>query len=215
MIKANQSHSRLDLLYLHLCMQFKRFKMKSWKQIVPIFLLLATAISYGQKETSIDSISKEVVWHVKAIHPEGYTMQVKAIDTEGNKYDVKAFDKSNQRYIMDVKAFVKGEMLPVKVLVSEEEYKPVAAIDSNGKTYAIMAIDKNGKNLEVKGVRKSGYIVHIKAIDASGVFYGVKAISPKGKLNDVKGIKMYDKRLEVTMDGVEVHAHVVALPQIQ
>ncbi len=48
-----------------------------------------------------------------------------------------------------------------------------------------------------------------------GAYYGVKAISSNGKLNDVKGVKMYDKRLETTMYGVEVHAHVVALPQIQ
>ncbi len=194
--------------------------MKSWKQIgLKMGLLLITVLSYGQAEknddNSIETISQEIVWHVKVIHPEGYTLDVKAIDSAGNRYDVKALENSNQRYIMDVKAFVGGKMLPVKVLVSEDEYKPVVAITDDGVTYQIVAIDKDGKYLEVRGVRKSGYIVHIKAIDESGAFYGVKAISQKGKLNDVKGIKMYDKRLEVTMKGVEVHAHVVALPQVQ
>ena len=93
--------------------------------------------------------------------------------------------------------------------------KPIVAITETGKVYKLMAIANNGDLLQVRGVRKSGYIIHIKAIGKDGSFYGVKAISQKGKLNDVKGIKMYDKRLEVTLNGVEVHAHVVALPQIQ
>ena len=164
---------------------------------------------------SVENTAQDVIWHVKALHPEGYTMDVKAIDEQHNQYDIKALENSDQRYIMDVKAFVGKETFPVKVMVSEEEYKPVVAIVGQGKTYSLVAIDRNGKYLKVKGVRKTGYIVHIKAVADNGEFYGVKAISKKGKLNDVKGIKMYDKRLEITMDGLEVHAHVVALPQIQ
>ena len=162
-----------------------------------------------------ENIAQDVIWHVKALHPEGYTMDVKAIDEQHNQYDIKAIENSNQRYIMDVKAFVGKEVFPVKVLVSEDEYKPVVAIVGQGKTYSLIAIDKNGKHLKVKGVRKTGYIIHIKAVGENGELYGVKSISKKGKLNDVKGIKMYDKRLEITMEGVEVHAHVVALPQVQ
>lgn len=158
---------------------------------------------------------QQVVWHVKALHPEGYTLDVKAFDLKGNQFDVKALEGYDQRYIMDVKAFVGGEKLPVKVLVSEEQFKPVVAIGKNGEIYNIMAIDKTGKRLNVRGVRKSGYIIHIKAISQDNIFYGVKAISEAGKLNDIKGIKMYDKRLEMTMNGIEVHAHVVALPQVQ
>lgn len=164
---------------------------------------------------SIENIVQDDIWHVKALHPEGYTMDVKAIDEQHNLYDIKALENSDQRYIMDVKAFVGKEIFPVKVMVSEEEYKPVVAIVGQGKTYDVVAIDKNGKYLKVKGVRKTGYIIHIKAVGENGVLYGVKSISKKGKLNDVKGIKMYDKRLEITMEGLEVHAHVVALPQIQ
>ena len=47
-----------------------------------------------------------MVWHVKAMHPEGYTMDVKAFDAEGNRYDVKVLEDADQKYIMDVKAFV-------------------------------------------------------------------------------------------------------------
>ena len=173
------------------------------------------AQNQGAMTDTVENIAQDVIWHVKALHPEGYTMDVKAIDEQHNQYDIKALENSDQRYIMDVKAFVGKEMFPVKVMVSEDEYKPVVAIVGQGKTYSLVAIDRNGKYLKVKGVRKTGYIVHIKAVGENGVFYGVKAISQKGKVNDVKGVKMYDKRLEITMDGLEVHAHVVALPQIQ
>ena len=184
-----------------------------------LMVLILTYSARGQNQNaiagSVKNINQDIIWHVKALHPDGYTMDVKAIDENNNLYDIKALENSNQRYIMDVKAFVGNDMFPVKVLVSEEEYKPVVAILDQGKMYNLIAIDKKGKFLKVKGVRKSGYIIHIKAVDDAGIFYGVKAISKKGNLNDVKGIKMYDKRLEVTLEGVEVHAHVVALPQIQ
>ena len=186
--------------------------------IGPLFLLLFSWQVKGQEQSGYETPSEDKqqeIWHIKALHPDGYTLDVKALDVAGKRFDVKALEDANQSYIMDIKAFVGGDALPVKVLVSEEQYKPVAAIDAEGKLYGIVAIDKNGKQLEVRGVRKSGYIVHIKAVAEDGIFYGVKAISQKGKLKDVKGIKMYDKRLEMTLNGVEVHAHLAALPQIQ
>jgi hypothetical protein len=179
-----------------------------------LFISAATPNQTHFKEQNAAS-SQNLIWHVKALHPDGYTLDVKAFDKKGLMYDVKAMQDTTQSYIMDVKAFLGTNQIPVKVLVSEEEYKPVAAIDKNGNVYPIKAIDKNGNFLEVKGVRKSGYIIHIKAVGPDGEFFGVKAISSQGKLNDVKGVKMYDKRLEQTLHGVEIHAHVVALPQIQ
>jgi len=193
---------------------------RSLLMLILLLLFISAAVPNQThlKERNKESIQK-LIWHVKAMHPDGYTLDVKAFDEKGLMYDVKAIQDSTQSYIMDIKAFIKAFMgttqMPVKVLVSEEQYKPVAAIDENGNVYPIKAIDKNGNLLEVRGVRKSGYIVHIKAIGPNGEFYGVKAISSQGKLNDVKGVKMYDKRLEQTLHGVEIHAHLVALPQIQ
>ena len=193
--------------------------MKKYSRVFAIVFWLLLSWNVTGQDQSVDNLSsKELqkeIWHVKALHPDGYTMDVKALDVEGNKYDVKALEDSNQRYIMDIKAFVGDSELPIKVLVSEEQYKPVVAIAENGTLFHIVAIDTNGDQYDVKGVRKSGYIIHIKAVAEKGVFYGVKAISQKGKLNDVKGIKMYDKRLELTLNGIEVHAHLVALPQVQ
>ena len=182
-----------------------------------LLLLMVSGVSpfENTSKRGVEANNQQIIWHVKAMHPEGYTLDVKAFDNKGNRYDVKALEDSTQSYIMDVKSFVGPKELPVKVLVSEDEYKPVVAIDEEGNIYEIKAIDTDGTYLAVKGVHKSGYIIHIKALGPDGEFYGVKAISSNGKLNDVKGVKMYDKRLETTMHGVEVHAHVVALPQNQ
>ena len=65
----------------------------------------------------------------------------------------------------------------------------------------------------MKGVERNGSIVHIKALGPNGQ-YGVKAISPAGHVHDVKGLKMLDSEVEATVNGVQVAAHVKALPQV-
>lgn len=155
----------------------------------------------------------EYLWHVKAVHPEGRFLDVKALDGEGNIYDVKAIQDSDQRQVMDIKALMGGEKIPVKILVSTDEYAPVKAIGGDGTIYDIKALTPEGERLDVKGVSRAGNIVDIKAINDEGTFYGIKAISPKGQLNDVKGVKMFSNDLEATVNGVEVHAHIKALPQ--
>lgn len=155
------------------------------------------------------------IWHVKAIHPEGRTLDVKALDAEGNLFDVKAIQDSGQRQLMDIKAFINGYNAPVKILVSEDTFAPVKALGEDGTDYDIKALTPDGERLDVKGVRKSGNITHIKAIGKAGAFYGIKAISADGMLNDVKGVKMYESEQEGVINGVKVHAHIKALPQIE
>lgn len=152
------------------------------------------------------------IWHIKALDPNGRTLDVKAYDAEGVQYDVKAVSDPEQGYIMEVRVIKENETIPLKVLVSEKQYKPVVGIDTKGKLYEVYAL-AGEQRIPVKGIRMSGYIVHIKAID-QGRILGVKAISVSGKLKDVKGVKMYDKQLEATLHGNSVHAHVLALPQI-
>lgn len=154
------------------------------------------------------------IWHIKAIHPEGRTLDVKALDGEGNIYDVKAIQDSDQGQLMDIKALVGVDRLPVKILVSDDRYAPVKAITKDGTIYDIKALTPEGGNLDVKGVRQAGNIIDIKAITPDGAFYGVKAISRDGQLNDVKGIKMTREKIELLINGVEVHAHVKAIPQV-
>ena len=76
-------------------------------------------------EPENENVNKEVIWHVKAIHPEGRIIDVKALDKDGNIYDVKAIQDADQRQLLDIKAFVGGSQLPVKMLVSDDKYVPV------------------------------------------------------------------------------------------
>lgn len=155
----------------------------------------------------------ETIWHIKAIHPQGWFLDVKALDENGHLYDVKAIQDSDQRQLLDIKALIAGHKTPVKILVSRDTYAPVKAIGKDGKIYDIKALTPGGDRLDVKGVSRAGNIIDIKAISPEGSFYGIKAISPEGQLNDVKGVKMFRTDLEATINGVEVHAHIKALPQ--
>ena len=161
----------------------------------------------GKKEKEF----KNIIWNIKAITLDGENIDVKAIDAEGNKFDVKAIQDSKQHSFMNIKAFVNGSELPIKVLLSEDEYAPIKAIDKDGNLYDIKAITAEGTILDVKGVSRSGTIIHVKAINENGEFYGVKALSPDGKLDDVKGIKIFDREKEMTIRGNSIYAHVKAI----
>ena len=191
--------------------------------IVAIFLLFVlfgctnntpkmTEATNDIKSDNPNNNPTEVIWHIKAVHPEGSFLDIKALDKDGKIYDVKAIQDFDQRSILDIKAFIGGKRLPIKILVSNDKYSPVKAIGDDGTIYDIKALTSNGDKLDVKGVNRSGNIIHIKAINKEGVFYGVKAISPEGKLNDVKGIKVTKENIETKLNGVEVHAHIKAIP---
>ena len=169
-------------------------------------------ITQDSSEAETNNLA-EVIWHIKAIHPDGKLLDVKAIGKDGTIYDVKAIQDTNQSSILDIKAFVKGKRLPVKVLVSEDKYMPVKAIDVDGTIIDIKALTSDGQILDVKGVSQTGNIINIKAINKEGEFYGVKAISPKGWLNDVKGVKTSKEPVEAVINGVEVYAHIKGLTQ--
>lgn len=186
--------------------------------ILGIFTLLSACISGTDKvkpDVMEDKLkfTQDIIWHIKAIHPEGRTIDVKALDKDGTIYDVKAIQDADQQHLLDIKALVGEQKLPVKILVSEDEYAPVKAIGEDGTIYDIKAITPEGDKLDVKGVSSSGNIIHIKAINKAGAFYGIKAMSREGQLNDVKGVKMSKDILESTVYGVKVRAHVKALPQ--
>ena len=179
-----------------------------------IFLLLSCNKSMqgvaGQKTEA--TTKTESIWNIKAINPKGKMLDVKAFDKNGNAYAVKALRETDQKHLLDIKALVGGQKLPVKVLVSNDKYAPVKAIAEDGTIYNIKALTPNGEKLDVKGIRRSGSIIHIKAINKRGDFYGIKAISTKGQLRDVKGVKMTNEELELILNGVKVHAHIKALP---
>lgn len=183
--------------------------------LICLSITLFFNVGNSQKNTTENEEFKEIIWHVKAFKPEMKYLKIKAIDKKGKMYDVKAIQNSEQTSFLDVKAFVKGKRLPVKMLVGEEKYHPVKAIDEEGNILDIKAITEGGIVLPVKGVSKSGNIVHIRAIDEGIIFYNVVAVSPDGTTNAVKGIKLKPGNIETTIHGIDVFAHIKSIPQVR
>lgn len=192
--------------------------------VIHLTLILGFLVLGCNKEKSRDDIKEttttvgeepfvETNWNVKARLPNNDILDVKAIDKDGNIFDVKAVQNTEQISIIDVKAFVNGNVLPVKILTSNETIFPVKAIHNDGTILDIKAITNDGKKFEVKGVFYSGNIIHIKAINPNGDFYGIEAISPKGWINDVMGIKMFDSPVEGTINGKDIFAHIKSIPR--
>ncbi len=182
------------------------------------FLFLVSACNDSpSKDKPVTTETEEIVkvntiyWNVKAIHPDGKSLDVKAFDVQGKQFDIKVIQNSDQDSFLDLKAMVDGEELPVKMLESQNQFVPVAAINNDGSKYYIKAITAEGEKLDVKGVARFGNIVLMKAITKKGDFYGVKAISPDGKLNDIKGIKINRADRDMTLKGIGIHAHIKAM----
>ncbi|MCB0782504.1 MAG: hypothetical protein KDC03_23695, partial [Flavobacteriales bacterium] len=154
-----------------------------------------------------------LIWHVKAIGTDGHFLDLKVRDPDGTLHSVKALYEDGNDQLMDVKAFVNGQRLDVKVLESNDELLPVKAIGADGQVHDIKALMADGTVLDVKAVARDGAILHIKAIAPDGKQLGVKAIGPGGQLRDVKGLK-FREGTELTLHGVPVLAHIKALPQV-
>lgn len=177
------------------------------------FEILGKLKKKTNKKDKDDREFKRIIWNIKAVTPEGKNLNIKAFDLDGNKFDVKAIQDSKQHSFIDIKALVDGYALPVKMLDSEDEYSPIVAIGADGKIFNIKAITETDAKLDVKGVSRLGNLINVKAISENGDFYGVKAFAPDGKLNDVKGIKIFERKVELTVQGNPVYAHLKAITQ--
>ena len=167
----------------------------------------------NKKKGIYKSDFERIIWNIKAVTADGKNLDVKAFDAEGNKFDVKATQDSKQHSFMNIKAFVEGSELPVKIMQSSDEYAPISAIGKNGTIYEIKALTEDNVKLDIKGISLSGNIIHVKAINENGEFYGVKAFAPDGKLNQVKGIKIFERKVEMKVQGHPVYAHLKAINQ--
>ncbi|WP_146090744.1 DUF7486 family protein [Aureitalea marina] len=156
----------------------------------------------------------EIYWNVKAYSPTWGLLRVKAIDKDGNIHDVKAIQDSDDTSLLNVKALVDGQRLPIKLIVKKnDKLYPVKAISQDGTILDIKALTDDGEIIDVKGFSRSGNVIHIRAITAQPIMYRVIAVAPDGTVNRVKGIKMMDQEVETVINGVEVFAHVKALTQ--
>ncbi|WP_299123039.1 hypothetical protein [uncultured Winogradskyella sp.] len=204
--------------------------MKALKQLlkpsnfISLFILLVFGFTSANAQVIDDEKSNpnkpetelhpEILWDVKAYLPDAKLIKIKAIDKNGTIYNVKAVQSFDDTSILNVKAIVNGEYLPIKLIVKDDDmYYPLKAISSDGTLLDIKAITEEGELLPIKGVGQSGMIVHIRAIGEDSAFYNVFAISPKGQVNDVKGVKMLKTTVETLINGVAIFAHVKALKQ--
>jgi hypothetical protein len=159
-------------------------------------------------------VDGDPLWFVRAVTPEGHLLAVQAFDRTGKRFDLRVIEDGGDVHVMDVKAFVGGKRLPVKLLAADGPPFALKAIGDGGALYDIAAVGPKGEKLDVKGVGRAGNIIDIKAFGPAGAIYGVKALSPRGLLHDIKGIKLTNDRVEAQVNGVDVAAHVKALPQV-
>ena len=153
------------------------------------------------------------IWHVKGFHEDGTILDIKAIDTDGTMHDVKASRVEGGGQIMDIKALVDDERLPIKLIDQGGKYLSVKVIRTAGTLMDVKAIEADGHTLDVKGVGQDGHVVHIKAIDEDGDhFHGVKAFGPDGRTYDVKGLRLSQGEYESEVHGVKFHGHIKAIP---
>ena len=169
--------------------------------------------SYSQSDDMyVPAEQEEILWEIKAYKIFETLLDVKAIDKNGKMHDIRAIQNSEDESILDVKAFVDGERLPVKLIIkNNERYYPLKAIDGDGNLIDIKAITPDGKILPVKGVSKTGNVVHLRAIMDDHLFYDIIAMSPDISFNHVKGIKMTDNPVEGIVNGVSIFAHVKSI----
>ena len=117
-----------------------------------VFTGFNTRETNSTRDKDLNSIDSLIYWHVKAFHPKAKLLKVKAIDKHGNIHDVKAIQNSDDTSILDVKAFVNGKRLPIKILMNEGNNNlPVKAIDDDGTIIDIKALTDDGRQLDVKG----------------------------------------------------------------
>ncbi len=156
-------------------------------------------------------ISQTDTWPVKVIDG-GKFLDVKAITQAGDMLDVVAIDFEDGNHFMDVKVIMGDQILPVKLLISNEFYVPVKSIGPSGEIFDIKAITEEGTKLDIKGVGRSGNAIIIAAITENEKFLNIQAISPEGNMREVFGVKFGEENLEQEINSVKILAHVKAIP---
>lgn len=191
---------------------------------ITLIVLFVLCFSFGnaqvleEDQTNLNKpeikLLPDILWAVKAYLPEAKLIKIKAIDKDGKMYNVKAIQHFNDSSILNIKAIVNNEYLPIKLIVKEDDiYYPLKAVTNNGILMDVKAVTEDGTLLPVKGIGQYDNVVLIRAIGKDNSFYSVFAISPEGKVNDVKGVKMLESNEETIINGISIFAHVKALRQ--
>lgn len=177
-----------------------------------ILFLTLVIFALTPLHSQINESENLIFWHIKAVRPEAQLLDVKAIDDDGVQFDVKAIQDSHDISLLSVKAIVKGQTIPIKMIVKDkEEYYPIKAIDYEGKILDVKAVDDNGSLLDVKGVSRMGNTIEVRVIDKDGKLLDVISISPTNGINHIKGLKMFNDDVEAVIQGHKIFAHVKSL----
>ena len=87
----------------------------------PIGYLILLIFSLTHVQSQVQERENLIFWHIKAVRPESQLLDIKAIDEEGTQYDVKAIQDSHDISLLSVKAMVKGQTIPIKMIVKDDE----------------------------------------------------------------------------------------------
>lgn len=185
------------------CPKKSQLRIDMFKNLCAVFTMCVALL------LTVSASADDLTWHVKSFL-NGHTINIKAIDADGNEHDVKAIRQVSDSQVMSIQARVNDSVLPIKLIDQGNDFLSVKAIAEDGTLLDIKGIDDND-TLDIKGVAQSGVVVHIKAVEADGSQHGVKAIGPDGRTYDVKGLRFSDG-MEGTINGVEFHGHIKAIP---
>ncbi len=192
-------------------MKTAQYSLAALKPILFLVLILFLVTNVQSQDREEENV---IYWHIKAVLPDAQLLDVKAIDAAGNHHDVKAIQDSYDISLLNVKALVNGQTLPIKMILKEnDKYYPVKAIDYEGRILDVKAIGDDGELLDVKGVSRMGNLVEVRAIGKEQQQYDVISVSPQHGVNHVKGLKMFSEDVEAVIHGVKIFAHVKSLKQ--
>jgi hypothetical protein len=160
-------------------------------------------------------ISQSATWAVKAVAKGGKAIPVYVYLQDGTPVPVVAIYEAGNDHFMDVKGVHNGEIISIKLIVSNDMLVPVKGVTANGDILEVKAEDSDGKVMAVKGVGRDGNTMEIAAVNEEGRDLLLKAISPGGIERDVKGVQFMDGNVEMEIGDVKVIAHVKAIPTIE
>jgi len=188
---------------------------RTFNALTYLGVLVLFVFTIAQVRSQESKSENMIFWYIKAVRPEAKLLDVKAIDENGAQYDVKAIQDSHDISLLNVKALVDGQAIPIKMIVkgADEEFHPIKAIDYEGKILDVKAIDDDGTLLDVKGVSRMGNTIEVRAIDKNGAQLDVISISPVKGINHIKGLKMFSDDVEAVIQGHKIFAHVKSLSQ--
>jgi hypothetical protein len=166
--------------------------MKGFLPAIAASILLSTTVFAADQTT---------MWNVKAITPQGKTLDIKAFTAGSKIYAIKAVQLDPQHLVLDIKAVTpEGVKLPVKGFRNSSGVHDIKAIQ-NGHLLDIKALTSDGKKLAVKAVgNKNNQFFAVKALTPDGHMYAIKAISPKGVVYAVKGISFSQEDIDLHLN---------------